>query len=598
MTGPQVSSTVPRVEAPKSRDRAPAPPRAELPWPTLALALAMAVAAAGVLHLTRGFTFYYDEWNFIVNRQDFTADALFLPHNEHMVLVPVLAFKGLWELAGLDNYWVFRLVVVGLHLLCAVLVYLLARRRLGDVLALAPAVVLLFLGTAWEVILWPFEIQFLIPTAAGLGVLLALERQDLKGDLAAGGLLLLAFGSGSLGVPVAVGASVEILFGRRRVARLLRVIAPPVALYALWLYEYDPYRHQYGSIGSIPKFAAEQLGSVLAGIAGFRYGSVRPVALVLAIALVVLVAERLVRRREGRARLAALAAMALTYWGALALYRPWVLDQQPSRFLYAGSVFALLIAVELARGRRPGRGALAVVGVLVALAVASNFDDLRDGAHNLRDYSDFVQPGLGALELARGTVDPAFRPEPTRAPDIVADEYFEASDRFGSPADSPDEILRRTEPAREAADIVLVSALRLELRPLPGPRGAGPAPSVDKAENGTSRSAEGCVRFTPPNGPGAVELRIPAGGMTLATAPGPPVQLFVRRFGAAYVPDGAAPAEPLFATRQAFGRGLLRSKVLLAPGGRAVVLRIPRDGAPQPWRARLAVSQRVVACGI
>jgi hypothetical protein len=181
-----------------------------------------------------------------------------------------------------------------------------ARRRVGPVLALAPALLLLFLGTAWEVILWPFEIQFLIPAAAGLGVLLALERGDLRGDLAAGGLLVLAFGSGSTGVPIAAGASVEILLQRGRVARLLRVVAPPVALYVIWLYEYDPYRHQYGSIGSVPKFAAEQLGSVLAGLAGFRYGTVRTPALV---------AFQLVRRREGRPRLAALAAMALTYWG-------------------------------------------------------------------------------------------------------------------------------------------------------------------------------------------------------------------------------------------------------------------------------------------
>ena len=49
--------------------------------------------------------------------------------------------------------------------------------------------------------------------------------------------------------------------------------------------------------------------------------------------------------------------MALAYWGALALYRPWVLEQQPSRFLYAGAVFVLLIAVELVRDVRLGPGA-------------------------------------------------------------------------------------------------------------------------------------------------------------------------------------------------------------------------------------------------
>ena len=179
-----------------------------------------------ILHLTRGFTFYYDEWNFVVNRQYSTSDAFFGPHNEHMVLVPVLIFKALWAVAGLNEYWTFRVVVVALHLLVAGLLYVLARRRVGPVLALAPALILLFLGTAWEIILWPFEIQFLIPAAAGLGVLMAIEREDRAGDLVACGLLILAFASGSLGVPVALGAAVEILFGPRRFTRLLRVVVP------------------------------------------------------------------------------------------------------------------------------------------------------------------------------------------------------------------------------------------------------------------------------------------------------------------------------------------------------------------------------------
>ena len=416
-------------------------------WPLLVLAGAMVVAAGVILHLTRGFTFYYDEWNFVVNRQYSTSDAFFGPHNEHMVLVPVLIFKALWAVAGLNEYWTFRVVVVALHLLVAGLLYALARRRVGPVLALAPALILLFLGTAWEIILWPFEIQFLIPAAAGLGVLMAIEREDRAGDLVACGLLVLAFASGSLGVPVALGAAVEILFGPRRFTRLLTVVVPPALLYAIWLHEYNPYRHQFGSIGSVPKFATEQLASALAGIAGFRYGTVRTPALVVAIAFIVVLAVHLVRHREGRPRLVALIVMALAYWGALALYRPWVLNQQPSRFLYAGGAFVLLMAVELVRDVRFDRRALAVVGALVVLSVASNADDLRNGAHTLREYSDFVQPGLGALDLARGTVDPSFRPEPTRAPDIVAGRYFEAVDRFGSsPGDTPAKLATRTEP--------------------------------------------------------------------------------------------------------------------------------------------------------
>lgn len=591
-----MSSTVAQPTAPDAARRSAASVRLRSHSPELVLALAMLGATALILYLTRGFTFYYDEWNFIVNRQAFTLDALLYPHNEHNVLVPVLVFKGLWELVGLGNYWAFRGVVVVFHLLCVGLVYVIARRRVGPVPALAPAILLLFLGTAWEVILWPFEIQFLIPAAAGVGALLALERRDLRGDFAAGGLLLVSFFSGSLGIPVAAGASVEILFGSGRVTRLLRVVALPSALYALWLQHYDPYRHQYGSLSSVPKFALEQLGASIAAIGGLHYRSIRVLALVLALALTALVVERFVRRRADPGRLAALATMALAYWGALALYRPWVAQQQPSRYLYAGAVFVLLIAVEIARGSRLGSKGVAALGALVLVAVAFNIGELRAGSHKLRTYSEFVAPGLGALELARGTVDPLFHPEPTRAPDIYADGYFRAVDRFGSPADTPDQILRRPEAAREAADVVLVQALRLRLRSGRLRPTSARAPAVTQVEAGTVRQRKSCIEFRPRARPGSLEVLLPTSGLTVKTAPGSPVLLYLRRFGEGYVAPGKAPAEPLFVGREAFGRGLLRSQPMRLRGGHTGVLQIPADRAAQRWHARIAADQPTVVC--
>ena len=128
-------------------------------------------------------------------------------------------------------------------------------------------------------------------------------------------------------------------------------------------------------------------------------------------------AERFVRGGVDRGRLAAIVTMALAYWAALALYRPWVADQEPSRFLYGGALLVLLALLEVARGWRPGSGGRSrLVGALVLLSAVSNLDDLRDGAHRVRAYSDYVEPGLGALELTRGQVRASFRPEPTPCP--------------------------------------------------------------------------------------------------------------------------------------------------------------------------------------
>ena len=567
-------------------------------WPLVVLGVAMVVAAGLILHLTAGFTFYYDEWNFLMNRQPFTADALLAPHNEHNVMVTVLLFKALWAIAGLAHYWTFRVLVVVLHLLTAGMLYVYGRRRVGAWMALAPAVAVLFLGTAWEIILWPFEVQFLIPIAAGLGAFLALERRDVRGDLMACGLLILAFSSGSLGIPVAAGVGVELLFGPDRLRRLLRVMVLPVVLYLVWLQQYDPFRHRFGTYGSVPKFVYDELGSALAGLAGFRFDSVRAPALVAAGLLLVFLAERFFRGRVNRSRMAAIAVMALAYWSALALYRPWVADQEPSRYLYGGAVFVLLALLEVARGHRFGPRALAAVAAVVLLCAASGLDDLRDGATTLRAYSDYVEPGLGALELTRGHVSPGFHPEPTRAPDIVAGRYFQAVDRWGSPADTPAQILARDEGAREAADVVLVHALRLHLARGPAPATAGPAPAVVADPAGAARVTAGCLRFNPGT-LAAVDVRLPPGG-AVVTASGAPVVIQLRRFADGFLADGAVPGAEVFANdRQAFGRALLRGVAFQLSDGSRRVLRIPADRAAAiPWQARFSSAARVTVCGL
>jgi hypothetical protein len=76
-----------------------------------------------------GLTFYYDEWNFVLGRGGWNVDTFLVPHNEHLLLVPVVVFKVLFVTAGLDSYWAYRLVPLGLHLLCVALLFVYVRRR-------------------------------------------------------------------------------------------------------------------------------------------------------------------------------------------------------------------------------------------------------------------------------------------------------------------------------------------------------------------------------------------------------------------------------------------------------------------------------------
>ena len=90
---------------------------------------------------------------------------------------------------------------------------------------------MLFLGTAWPDVLWPFQIGFLGSLAAGIGALLALDREDRRGDVIAAVLLGGRARVSSLGLPLlargrARGARAArpalALVDRRRAGRALR----------------------------------------------------------------------------------------------------------------------------------------------------------------------------------------------------------------------------------------------------------------------------------------------------------------------------------------------------------------------------------------
>jgi hypothetical protein len=235
---------------------------------------------------------------------------------------------------------------------------------------------------------------------------------------------------------------------------------------------------------------------------------------------------------------------------------------------------------------------------LVVLAAVSNLGDLTAGSNEIRSFSQFVSPGLGALELSRGTVDSDFKPEPTRAPDIVAGKYFAATDKLGSPADAPPEMSNRPEEARQAADIVLVQALRLA--PAPGRllRKAGTAPIATQVKGGTASVHHSCLQFRPLRRESWFEVQVPAGGLAIQAESGPPVQVYLRRFANSYVASGVAPAENLFFTREGLGRGLLRAQAIQIRPGHPQALRIPTDGASRPWHAVIMAAQPLITCPV
>ncbi|HEY3435767.1 MAG TPA: hypothetical protein VGK41_08945, partial [Solirubrobacterales bacterium] len=183
--------------------------------PLVLLGVAMAVAAAVLLGYGSGLTFFQDSWEFLMHRRDPSAATLLDPHNEHIVLLPVLLTQASLRLFGMDSMTPELVLLVALQLVTAGLLFVYARRRLGPWPALFAATLLLFLGPAWQDLLWPFQVGFVGASLFGLAALLAMENDDRRWDRAACAFLTISIAFSSLGLAFAVACAVDV-FQRRR----------------------------------------------------------------------------------------------------------------------------------------------------------------------------------------------------------------------------------------------------------------------------------------------------------------------------------------------------------------------------------------------
>lgn len=556
-------------------------------WACLVLMLG---AATLVMYLeARGMTFRRDDWNMILTRRGHSLEVFLRPHSGHLLPLHVLAYKGLLETFGLRSYVPYQALAFGLHALVATLLFVYARARVGPLAALAVTAVFVIPGAAVHDVLWPFQIGFLTSLAAGLGMLLALERDDGRGDAAASGLLLVAIVSSAVGLAIAAGAVVELVALRARRRRFARVLAVPLGLFGLWYVLYagevppgtapatepDLAQPLIDNLLDAPRYVFDTAGAALSNTVGLG-PSVGPV---LALAATVLVGHRLVSGRVLSTRLRTVLALAVTYWGLLALARAQLNDPAQVRYLYPSVLFVLLVVVEWARGLRLARPGHAVLALATTAIVLINIGQLRNEADILlRDASDIL-PRLTALELSRGSVAADFRPSPPphgSAPDVVAGAYFAAIDDFGSPAPSPDELLRAPEELRAVADATLLQANGIRISTGAGGRAGGPPPTVIAVEGAQAQTRGGCVALAPATFPASVEVRADGPGLALEIEAGGAVNLHARRLADGFV-------GPPFAT---------------LAGDQRAVLELPDARLARPWHVKVEAGQRVRVCGL
>jgi hypothetical protein len=543
---------------------------------TVALVLLLLAAGLLLMYAGRYLTFFYDEWTFIMTRRGGGIDTYLAPHNGHLSLFPVVVYKLLFATAGLRHYWPYRLAVTLLHLVCAALLYVLARRRMGAVPALVPTVLLLALGTAWQDLLWPFQIGYLGSIAAGLGALALLDLPGPGRDGWAGALLVGSVLSSGVGIAFAVACGV-LLVAQRAAWRRLWIAILPLVVYAVWYVGWGGGEHTTAdAVLAAPQYVADAAAGAVAGLAGLNESTWGP-ALALALLAVLVLEWR--RRFPGLGpspMLLTAAAGAIVFWVLAAIARATEADPTASRYVYVGAVFILLAASEARLGAALRGGWLIFAGLLLLGALVGNVSALRGGERGLRAADTSVRASLTAVEVAAPIVSPAFLPDQNDAPQLAAGPYLAAVHDLGSPAFSVPELRAAPETTREKADSVLVQAERLAASPTARVPNAGAPPGVDYRFGGALSVRGGCYVFAPTASLGSLGVRVfPGGGLIVQPSRGPAVTLYARRFADSFT------GTP-FAT-------LSRA----APQ----TIRFPADRQPGvPWHVQVVAGSPVTVC--
>lgn len=542
------------------------------------LALALLAAAALLLAFSAELTFFQDSWEFLMNRRALSADALLQPHNEHIVVFPVAIAQLLLRFFGMSSARPEFVVLIATLLVSAALVFVYVRRRLGPWPALMAAVLLLFLGPAWQDLLWPFEIGFVGSVLFGVAMLLALEREDSRGDAAACAFLALSIGFSSLGVAFAVGALVDLVVARRRRGwRRAYVAVVPMLLYAAWFAGWGHDAEGHLSLHNVlvsPRFVVEAMSAAAESLVGMSGITDEPVGqaawgpALLIVVVALLAWARLRRPAAVSPRLWPVVAAAATFWFLAAFNFIPGREAWSSRYLYAGAAFVLLIAADLLAGARIGRRGLLVAGAVTVLAAGSNIVPLRDGRDFLESQTVLTRSDLAAIEIARPTVDPSFglSPEVAGTPfliDVNAGEYLAAVEDHGSPAYTARELLGAPEYGRAQADVVLANALPVSTE-------------IEEGAGGVDGrgAAEGRCIDVPAGADPARPLALRPGLTRVVVAAGAPATIRLRRFAAAEYP-------------------LVTEGI---PGASTTLLRIPADGSSRPWRLQVEATQGASVC--
>jgi len=200
--------------------------------------------------LDRHLWFFGDEWQFLTARGLWhwpgNRHGIWFPHNEHWSTLPVVLWRGLYNVFHLGSYWPYLVPLLVAQVGVMHLAWRLCRREgTGPWVATAAVSVLGFLGAGAEDLAWAFQVGFVGSVLFGLLAVDLLERASparspagpapaaTRYDGLASVSLLASLMCSTVGDAMVAGAAV-VLFARRPWRQAARTLALPVGSYVVW----------------------------------------------------------------------------------------------------------------------------------------------------------------------------------------------------------------------------------------------------------------------------------------------------------------------------------------------------------------------------
>jgi hypothetical protein len=440
----------------------------------LGLLLVSAIALYVVLGVR--LTFFNDDWYFLLQRPGLESsgglDALLAPHNSNLVFLPAVIYKSVVALFGLSSQLPFRAILGLLIAAAGLLVYVLVSRRAGWAWGIAAAAVLVFLGPAWEDLLFFASIDLVGSLVAGLAALIALDRDTPRGTGLACVMLVAAVAFSNLGVAFAAGAAVCVL-ARRRPDQLW-VALIPLIVFAAWWAGYghtEPSHLSASNIKHLPSYLLNSAAAGFASLTGLSAGS-QPTSYtrgkVVLAAVVALAVIWLARGHRPSTFVLTPLTTLLVFWVLTGL--SFFPGREPFASRYQLIDVALIIVI-ISEFFQPAPRTLpwSIIALALAFAVviSNTLGQLSHGYRFLQDQATYVNTDLGILQAMRDRIPDALRLTQPVAQNaylsgITGSRYVAVTQAHGTPAYfSAERILRAPSLQRYSADGVLAALERL-----------------------------------------------------------------------------------------------------------------------------------------